>query len=156
MFQRILVPIDGSPTSQAGLKEAIELGKLTQGRLRLVHVVDEQSFISAAEGVSVNIGDLLDSLRANGKTILDQGQATVKAAGLPVETILHDGFSGSVHETINTEASNWNADLIVIGTHGRRGIGRFIMGSSAENVLRYATVPVLLIRAPQTTVPASP
>jgi nucleotide-binding universal stress UspA family protein len=55
-----------------------------------------------------------------------------------------DNFNGSVPELVTTEAATWPADVIVLGTHGRRGMGRVLMGSSAEKILRHATVPVLL------------
>ena len=153
MYQRILVPIDGSATSQRGLEEAIHLAKLTKGRLRLFHVIDELSFALAMDAYAGFAGDWLNVLRENGKRILLEGREQTLAAGLEVETHLCDRFTGSVHELVNADAAQWPADLIVLGTHGRRGIGRAVMGSSAEQILRYAPVPVLLVRAPE--VPAS-
>jgi nucleotide-binding universal stress UspA family protein len=149
MYQRILVPIDGSETSKRGLEEAIRLAKLTHGKLRLFHVIDELSFALAMDAYAGYAGDWLDVLRENGKRILDEARATAQAAGVEAEAELCDSFSGSVHQMVNAEAAKWPADLIVIGTHGRRGVGRVVMGSSAEHVLRYASVPVLLVRAPE-------
>lgn len=156
MYQRILVPVDGSSTSKRGLEEAIRLAKLTQGRLRLFHVIDELSFALAMDSYAGYAGDWLKVLRENGRHILEEAQATALAAGVDVEAQLCDSFAGSVHELVNTEAANWPADLIVLGTHGRRGIGRVVMGSSAEHVLRYASVPVLLVRAQETESKAEP
>jgi len=101
-------------------------------------------------------GDWLKVLRENGKRILDEARATAQAAGIEADTQLCDSFSGSVHEMVNAEAAKWPADLIVLGTHGRRGVGRVVMGSSAEHVLRYASVPVLLVRAPASETRAEP
>jgi nucleotide-binding universal stress UspA family protein len=150
MYQRILVPIDGSSTSNRGLEEAIRLAKLTQGRLRLFHVIDELSFALAMDAYAGYAGDWLKVLRENGAQILEAGRSTAQAAGVEVETVLHDSFTGSVHELVTAEAGSWPADLIVLGTHGRRGVGRVVMGSSAEHIVRYAPVPVLLVRAPET------
>jgi nucleotide-binding universal stress UspA family protein len=150
MYQRILVPVDGSSTSKRGLEEAIRLAKLTQGRLRLFHVIDELSFALAMDAYAGYAGDWLKVLRENGSHILEEARATALAAGVEVEAQLCDSFSGSVYELVNTEAAKWPADLIVLGTHGRRGVGRVVMGSSAEHILRYASVPVLLVRAPET------
>jgi len=147
MYQRILVPVDGSSTSQRGLEEAIRLAKLTQGQLRLLHVIDDTSFALAMDAYSGYAGDWLNVLRNNGRRILDEAKATSRAAGVEADTILCDSFTGSVHELVNAEAGKWPADLIVLGTHGRRGVGRVVMGSSAEHILRYAQVPVLLVRA---------
>ena len=148
MYQRILVPVDGSPTSARGLDEAIRIAKLTQGQLRLLHVIDEMSFALSMDAYAGYAGDWLDTLRGQGRTLLEGCKATAQAAGVEADVALRDTFAGSVHEQVTAEADSWPADLIVLGTHGRRGVGRVVMGSSAENVLRYATVPVLLVRAP--------
>jgi len=151
MYQRILVPIDGSPTAERGLAEAIKLGRLTGAQLRLIHVVDELSFaLSASQGMTLT-GDVLDMLREAGAEILAQGAASVRAAGLQVDTVLKDSFAGRVSDLVISEASAWPADLIVLGTHGRRGVGRLFLGSDAETIVRSAPVPVLLLRAAAST-----
>ncbi|MGO4392384.1 universal stress protein [Variovorax sp. M-6] len=147
MYQRILVPVDGSPTSTRGLREAIGIAKLTQGRLRLFHVIDELSFALAMDAYTGYAGDWLNVLREKGRNLLEEAKATAQGSGIEADTVLCDHFSGSVHDQVTAEASKWPADLIVLGTHGRRGVGRLVMGSSAENILRYASVPVLLVRA---------
>lgn len=149
MYQRILVPIDGSSTSSRGLDEAIRLAKLTQGRLRLMHVIDELSFALAMDAYSGYTGDWLAQLRAAGNTLLEEARAKAAAAGVEAECLLCDTFRGAVAERVVSDAAAWPADLIVLGTHGRRGLGRMVMGSSAELILRHATVPVLLVRAPE-------
>ncbi len=149
MYQRILVPIDGSSTSQRGIEEAVRLATLTQGRLRLLHVIDDLSLGLAMDAYTGYAGDWLNVLRENGKRLLDEARATAQAAGIEADVLLCDSFSGPVHDLVNAEAAKWPADLIVLGTHGRRGVGRVIMGSSAEQILRYAKVPVLLVRAPE-------
>jgi nucleotide-binding universal stress UspA family protein len=156
MYQRILVPVDGSATSKRGLEEAVRLAKITQGQLRLFHVIDELSFALAMDTYSGFAGDWLSVLRENGKRILDEARSTAQAAGVDADVELCDRFSGSVHQLVNAEADKWPADLIVLGTNGRRGVGRAIMGSSAEQILRYASVPVLLVRAPDTEARSEP
>lgn len=149
MYQRILVPVDGSPTSQRGLDEAIRLARLTTGHLRLIHVIDELSFALAMDAYSGYSGDWLNVLREAGQRVLDDAKAVAETAGVDAETVLCDSFAGSVHEQVTAEASRWPAELIVLGTHGRRGVGRLVLGSSAEHILRFAPVPVLLVRAPE-------
>ena len=155
MYQRILVPVDGSATAECGLAEAMQLCKLTGGRLRLIHVVDELSFaLSASEGMAFS-GDVVDVLRESGTAILGAAADRVRANGLAVDTVLNDSFQGRVCDLVVAQAGSWGADLIVLGTHGRRGVGRLFMGSDAESIVRSATVPVLLLRAvPQA--PAAP
>ncbi|MES2227220.1 MAG: universal stress protein [Burkholderiaceae bacterium] len=150
MYQRILVPVDGSPPSNRGLAEAIEIAKLTGGRLRLVSVVD---MFVVAMGVGVEAGypgDLVPMMREGGHKILAVARAQAEAAGVGVDTVLREDFAVRVCEVVVAEATAWPADLIVIGTHGRRGVGRLLLGSDAEQILRLAPVPVLLVRAPET------
>lgn len=154
MYQKILVPVDGSPTSDRGLEEAIRLGVLTHGHLRLIHVVDELSFSLTMGGYAAYAGEWMTKLRDDGQHILGQAKVRVTAAGLEAQTVLYEGFDGRVDDLVVAEAKKWPADLIVIGTHGRRGVGRLVLGSSAERMLRQSPVPVLLVRAPETaTVP---
>jgi nucleotide-binding universal stress UspA family protein len=149
MYQRILVPVDGSSTSQRGLDEAIRLALLTRGRLRLLHVIDELSFALAMDAHAGYAGDWLSVLRESGERLLEDAKAAAKAAGVEADVVLCDRLSGKVHELVASEAARWPADLIVLGTHGRRGVGRSVMGNSAEHILRHATVPILLVRAPE-------
>lgn len=145
-YQRILVPVDGSPVSNQGLAEAIALAGLTGAQLRLLHVVDETSFAISADVGQAYAGDLLGLLREGGQAILDKARATVLAAGIACDTALRDSLAGRVCDIVTDEARDWQADLLVIGTHGRRGVGRLVLGSDAEQILRQAPVPVLLVR----------
>lgn len=146
MYERILVPVDGSDTSDLGLREALSLAKLTGARLHLIHVVDELSFAMGADAFGTFGTEVLTSLRESGKKVLAAGQAQADAAGVPCDTALLDSFAGRVCDQVVAEAEKWPADLIVIGTHGRRGAERLLMGSDAERILRLAPVPVLLVR----------
>ena len=147
MYQRILVPIDGSPTSHRGLTEAIALAKITGGGIGLVHVVDELSIAMSADSFAGFSADILPLLREGGEKILQLAKQRVATAGIEVDTMLREVFAGRVSSIILEEAAAWRADLIVLGTHGRRGVGRVLLGSDAEQVLRSASVPVLLVRA---------
>lgn len=151
MYQRILVPVDGSPTSTQGLDEAIKLAKLTGASLRLVHVVDQLTF---ATGFEVYTGDLVGMLREAGEKILGDSKARAQAAGIDATTFLCDTFGARVCDLVIDQAKDWAADLIVIGSHGRRGMSRLLLGSDAEQVVRMARVPVLLVHG--TNAEASP
>ena len=146
MFKRILVPIDGSGPSRAGLERAVALAKNQKARLRLMHVVDEYGVIQGMEP-TVNVGELFDGLVAEGRKILAAAALTAKKHGVKADTVLYEVLIGRVADRIVREAAKWHADVIVMGTHGRRGIGRLVMGSDAENVLRQSPVPVLLVRS---------
>jgi nucleotide-binding universal stress UspA family protein len=147
MYQRILVPVDGSHTSTLGLQEAIRIAIDQRARLRLVSVVDEFIIAQNFEGL-INAGDLIDALRDAGQKALKNALALVHKHDLNVEANTFETVGDRVSDIIVREAKKWKADLIVMGTHGRRGFNRMVLGSDAEGVLRTASVPVLMVRSP--------
>lgn len=149
MYQRILVPIDGSATSACGLDEAIKLAKLTGANLRLIHVVDALTMTTGMLPSAHYADEVPPEKKKIGEQILEHARARVAANDVKVETFLFDSLLPRVSETVIEQAKAWNADLIVIGTHGRRGVGRMLLGSDAEQIVRMAPVPVLLVRAPE-------
>jgi len=146
MYKRILVPIDGSDTAQRGLAEAIELSRAEGARLRLIHVLDELA-LAAPGATRATFDRLLAELRDYGASILAEAERQARSAGVEVDAKLVDGSGGSAGECIIREANAWPADLIVCGTHGRRGLARMVLGSDSEYVARHSSVPVLLVRA---------
>jgi nucleotide-binding universal stress UspA family protein len=147
MYQRILVPVDGSPTSNTGLDEAIRLARLTGAQLRVLHVVDPMAITLGASAYGFAGADLLTALEDAGRAILQAARDRVAAAGVAVDTALAGPVGGRVCDHVVEQIRAWRADLVVLGTHGRRGVGRVLLGSDAEQVLRSATVPVLLVRS---------
>jgi nucleotide-binding universal stress UspA family protein len=95
-----------------------------------------------------NIGDLLDALRDSGKKAIHNALALTRKHDVKADAALYETMGGRVSDVIVREAKKWKADLIVMGTHGRRGINRMVLGSDAEAVLRTAPVPVLMVRSP--------
>jgi nucleotide-binding universal stress UspA family protein len=148
MYRRILAPVDGSATSNRGLEEAVRLAKSLQAELKLVHVVDESALTLNPE-VTTATTPLIDEFVAGGKEVLSASEALARKLGVTVETALYENLTGRVADLILSEAQKWGADLIVMGTHGRRGIRHVVLGSDAEAVVRSANVPVLLVRAPE-------
>jgi nucleotide-binding universal stress UspA family protein len=152
MYRRVLVPLDGSDTSARGAREATGLAKAHSARLRLLNVIDERFFVSiAAEGYMPDLTQLMASLRVEGRKALDEAAKAALRQGVKADTSLVESRGGTVSDVILDEARKWRADLIVMGTHGRRGINRMLLGSDAERVLRSAPVPVLLVRAEEKT-----
>ena len=146
MYKKILVPVDGSPASARGLVEAVKLAKGLNAAIRLVHIVNEFVMDNALAPALYNEG-LIESLREAGRKTLQNAEAFVVAQGLKPETQLLETMGGRAADSIVEEAKRQGADLIVMGTHGRRGVLRLVMGSDAELVLRSSPVPVLLVRA---------
>jgi len=145
MYKRILVPVDGSEPSSHGLKEAVKIAKAAGGTIRVVHVVNE--FQPVRGGLSYS-PDLEIGLRAHGQKILTEARTELEKNGVDGEAVLLDGAALHTGDHIIEYAKRWPADLIVIGTHGRRGLKRLVLGSDAEYVVRTTPVPVLLVRGP--------
>jgi len=146
MYKRILVPTDGSDTAAAGIREAIKLAKDQNAEIRLVHVVDELVMVSP-NMYGIVMDNVVGDLRTAGKSVLSSARDLVRNAGVAVDTELVEAFGGRAAEYILTVAQDWHADIIVCGTHGRRGIRRIVLGSDAEYIVRRSPVPILLVRA---------
>ena len=146
MYKRILTPVDGSATSRRGLRAAIDLAKGQRARLIILHVVDAMPVFASLEGVAAYDPGILEALRKAGKKVLAGAAAEAKRRGIAAKAVLAENIAGRVADVIVREAKKARADLIVIGTHGRRGLTRMVMGSDAELVVRYAPAPVLLVR----------
>lgn len=121
MYQKILVPIDGSEAAELGLQEAIALAKNQAAKIRLLHVVNE--LIMTLPEAYVDFDRVIDALRRNGKTILANGEATVRSAGVQVDTMLVEGMGNAAGDQIIQHAKEWGAELIVCGTHDDGGFG---------------------------------
>ncbi len=147
MYAKILVPVDGSDASNLGLSEAIKVAKNQGSQLRLVHIVNEL-VIDYTYSAGLYSSELIDALREGGKNILDQAVGIVRQHGISCERRLIESIGGRAADLIVAQSQEWPADLIVMGTHGRRGLRRLSLGSDSEQVVRESTVPVLLVRAP--------
>ena len=155
MYRRILVPIDGSSTSMQGLTEAIRLAADQRARLDVLYVVDELIVVQSLDAFGVpNTGDLIEGLRQAGKEALAEAEALTRRHRVKADLRMLDSRAQRVCDVIVGEAKKWRADLIVMGTHGRRGVTRVLLGSDAEGVLRNTPVPVLLVRATAQSGPA--
>lgn len=146
MYQRILVPIDGSATSERALQEAIGLAA-GKAQLRLVYAIEEVYPLDAEGFAYIDYEALREAVRSTGERTLAQAAEKVRRSGITAEAALLDVPGERVAGVIDKEALSWKADLIVIGTHGRSGLSRLLLGSVAEGVVRGASVPVLLVRA---------
>lgn len=146
MYDRILVPIDGSPTSERALDEAAGLARLCAATLRLLHVMDPLMHVTGYERPEVFVREIEPALRKAAQDLLAKARDRVAGERVKVETALVDSVGQRVSDIILDQAAAWPADLIVIGTHGRRGVDRVLMGSDAEQVARRSPVPVLLVR----------
>jgi nucleotide-binding universal stress UspA family protein len=147
-YKLILVPVDGSSASQLGLRHAISVAKPMGARIRLLNVVDELSIIPAPVDAyaAVNIAEMIAALKEGGQKVLEESAALAMEWGVDAEQLQLESHGQPVSKVILDDARQSRADLIAMGTHGRRGITRLLLGSDAERVMREASVPVLLVR----------
>lgn len=148
MYKRIVVAVDGSPTSDLALDEALKLASEGKSQLLLLHVSEDVSMAWTGGDWMVAMPPVLppEVFEEVGRKILARAQEKVRQAGLDAEVRRVDDGGQRIGNVVAQEAKDWQADLIVIGTHGRKGLDRFLLGSVAEGVTRAATVPVLLVR----------
>jgi len=142
----ILVPYDFSPHSRVALQAAVELARATSARIHLLHVVEEPSitYPSIATGV-VTEGGIPVAVLEQARAALEEVGAEAKLAHQPVlPAKVVEASSAAVG--IVTFAEEIAADLIVMGTHGRTGMGHAFLGSVAERTLRQAQCPVLTLK----------
>ena len=150
MYCRILVATDGSQTSELAIEQAARLAKDQGAQLRIVHVIEQSRLAFAAAGpVAVDLEGILDALRKSGQAALERGRAIAQQVGVTSEAAIigDDAIDDRVAMVLAEDARRWKADLVVLGTHGRRGLNHLLMGSVAEAVARVAPAHVLLVRA---------
>jgi len=147
MHKRILVAVDGSRTSDAALGEALDLAG-GGAHLRVVHVMDSPStYPDALYGqVTGHLEAARRAWREAGEEILARAATSARARRVAANSTLLESEGRRVGTAVVEEAQRWGVDLIVVGTHGRHGLDRLLLGSVAEGVARTAPVSVLLVR----------
>lgn len=143
LFKKILVPIDGSDTADKAMRMALDMARESLASVRFMHVIDDDRYFSSYEFSA----DLRTYAFDNAKKLLQNAMDAAAALGVNADTQLINKPGQRLGENVADEAQNWGADLVVVGTHGRRGLGRVLLGSGAEQVVRLSPVPVLMVRA---------
>ncbi len=143
MYERILLPTDGSETTEHALEHAIDLADRYDAELHVLYVVDATIFAD-----DVDTGAIVEEFETAGERIVDDVAEQARAADVePVTTAV---VRGTPHREILAYADAHDVDLLVVGTHGRAGIERFLLGSVTEKVVRLSEVPVLVVSRPET------
>lgn len=144
LYNQILCPIDGSPTSERGMKEAAAMAKAMSAQVHFFHVVDLQPALLGTEGAAVAMG-ALDELKKHGQKVVEAALAFAAKEGVGATAGSAEAVGSRVSDAVIDEAVRCKADLIVIGSHGRRGVRRMLLGSDAEAIARQAPCAVLLV-----------
>ncbi len=145
MYVRILVAIDGGGAAERALDEAIALARHFGSTLHVLSIVDAH-LLGAAMSVYAPSEQLVEDWRVAGEKLVPVAVERARSQAVKAQGAVRCDPGRHVHELILQEAKKADADLIVMGTHGRRGLPRFLLGSDAESVLRESPVPVLLVR----------
>lgn len=145
-YRRILVPLDDSGPAQSGLKEALALAKPLGATLVLLHVIEPLTVVLPEMAGAAAWDALLHAQLAGGRRIMEAAHRAALAAGVDSEAVLHESDPRRVADVIVEHIGKHRCDLVVMGTHGRHGLRRVLVGSDAELVLRQSPVPVLLVR----------
>ncbi|MFM0472146.1 universal stress protein [Paraburkholderia strydomiana] len=156
MYANIVVALDGSDAAKRALSEAIELAKLSRGRLTAVYVLDQSAAFTYAGACDPHL--LTDAARQVGTTLLHNALHQMRELNVvgDTEIVETQGIGEDIAGALLRCAQQRGADLVVMGTHGRRGLRRMVIGSVAERFVRFATCPVLLVREPADEKPEAP
>lgn len=144
MFKHILVPVDGSETSMLAVTKAAGLAKAFGSEVTAVYVLDPYPFTGVGADFAYGQAQYLSAATAEANTALEAVKKLMDETGVAVKTMVGEGHA--VHEGIVRVADSVGADLIVMGSHGRRGLEKLVLGSVAQRVLSTARIPVLVVR----------
>lgn len=142
MYKRILLPVDGSACSKIALEHGLQLAKTLGSEVVLLHAVENPLSVYAVPETLAYNKELFDTLKETGRKTLDEAKALADAKGVMVQTKFLENIKPLEAILVNLKV----CDLVVMGTHGRRGFDRWMFGSVAEGVLRHADKPCLMIR----------
>lgn len=144
MFKHILVPVDGSKTSMLAVSKAAALAKTFGSAVTAVYVVDPYPFTGVGADFAYGQAQYINAATAEANSALETTRKAMEAEGVQATTLVGEGHA--VHEGILRARDSVGADLIVMGSHGRRGLERLMLGSVTQRVLSAVHVPVLVVR----------
>ena len=144
MFKHILLPVDGSDASLMAVDKASGLARAFGSTVTAIYVIDPYAFSGVGADFSYGQAQYLGAAKAEGDAALQQSAAMLTAAGVTVNTAVIEAHA--IYRGILETASSVGADLIVMGSHGRRGLEKLVLGSVAAQVLAHAHLPILVVR----------
>lgn len=145
MFKHILVPIDGSPTSELAVDKAIGLARAFDSAVTAIYVVDPYPFTGVGADFAYGQGQYMNAAKAHATEALAKARTAMEEAGVNITTATVEAHS--VWRGILEAADAGGADLIVMGSHGRSGIEKLVLGNVAQRVVSHTRLPVLLVKA---------
>ncbi|TVO51201.1 MULTISPECIES: universal stress protein [Denitromonas] len=146
MYKHIIVAVDDSPTSQRAIEEAAALSAASGARLTVVHAVDEALFAHFNRVTLASRDAVQQALIKEGQSVLESAVAAATAAGTKPESKLLASEHHSTSDQIVQAVVQLGADLLIVGSHGRRGVQRLLLGSVAEKLLKKVSISVMVVR----------
>ena len=146
MFKHILAPVDGSATSMAAVDKAAELAKAFGAVVTAVYVIDPYPFTGVGSEFAYGQDQYLNAARAEARAALEGAAKRLQDAGVQAETRVIE--SHAVWRGVIEAIEACGADLVVMGSHGRRGLERLVLGSVTQSVLSHTKVSALVVRTP--------
>ena len=146
MFKNILIPTDGSELSQRAVRTGVELAKLHQAKITAIHVIPDYHLLIAYEGAFDPVTEerIEEEAKARSENYLEYASRTAADAGVPCDTVCET--SDHPYDAILKTADARRCDLIVMTSHGRKGLAAVLLGSETRKVLTHARIPVLVVR----------
>ena len=144
MFKKILLPVDGSSTSNQAIEKTIAMAEAFKSEVTLVSVIDDYAFTGVGVDFAYGQTEYLQAATAEANATLDAAKQLFEARGIAVATTLVEGHA--VYRGILDTAQSTGADLIIMGSHGRQGLKKLVLGSVAAQVLSHAHLPVMIVR----------
>ncbi|MGD9774407.1 universal stress protein [Diaphorobacter sp.] len=145
MFQHILVPVDGSETSMKAVAKAAALAQSFGSTVTVLCVIDPYPFTGVGADFAYGQAQYLSAATAEANAALDAAKSAISQAGVTtVNTMLGEGHA--IHDGIQRAVESTGADLVVMGSHGRRGLEKLVLGSVTQRLLGVTHVPVLVVR----------
>ncbi|MDB5891651.1 MAG: universal stress protein [Polaromonas sp.] len=144
MFRQILVPVDGSHTSDKAIEKAASIASAFSARITVVCVIDTYAFTGVGNDMAYGQAEYLSSATAEAHQATRAASAIFRQSG--VDTALAVVEGQAVYRSILDTAAGCDADLIVMGSHGRKGLTKLVLGSVASQVLSHTHLPVLIVR----------
>ena len=148
MFKQILVPVDGSSTSQLAISKAVAIAQAFNSSVTLIYVIDPYAFTGMGTDFSYGQAEYLSAANSEAQEAIGSARQALESQGVTVTGKVVEGHS--IYQAILETAESVKADLVVMGSHGRRGLERLVLGSVTAQVLSHARVSVLVVREPAT------
>jgi nucleotide-binding universal stress UspA family protein len=144
MFKHILIPVDGSPTARQAIDKALAIAEAFKSAVTLIYVIDPYAFTGVGTDFSYGQAEYLSAATAEADEAIKSAKQIFEAHGIVATGSVVEGHS--VYQAILDTAESVNADLVVMGSHGRRGLEKLVLGSVTAQVLSHAHLSVLVVR----------